>query len=246
MKSTLVEKIRLLSDGDRSAVEIATDLGCRKEYVRKIWSQYKDMPRPKRRPPLGAKNPAWTGGRVIQRCGRILIPAPENHPYARCYGNKRIGRILEHRAAMEKELGRYLLPEEVVDHIDGCVLHNDPQNLRVFPSNAAHLKATITGVPKDNSALGTAAMKSRHSGQKNLKQVSNYHSMWRCGDWRLLQILLAHVLLDKDSPYLLGTHRYMTDRQIDFSQRDVIAREFVAIHQKWELNHRLSRYANFL
>ena len=38
-----------------------------------------------------------------------------------------------------------LQPGEVVDHIDGDMRNNDPSNLRVFASNADHLRATLTG-----------------------------------------------------------------------------------------------------
>jgi len=208
------EKIKQLSDG-RYASEIAEIVKCPQSYIYKVWKKFPDLPRPKACSPKGSKNSSWKGGRMIQRCGRVLVPSPENHPNARVYGNKKIGRILEHRLVMEKHLGRYLTKEEVVDHLDECVIHNDLSNLRLYSSNAEHLKSTITGRPKDLSSQGRKVVRSTHSQRKGMKQVNNHEEMWRCGDYRLLQIFHAWLLLDKDSPYLLGTHRYMIDRQID-------------------------------
>ena len=71
--------------------------------------------------------------------GYFLIYAPD-HPMAD--GNR---RVREHRLVMEQTLGRYLLPQEVVDHIDGDTENNRPSNLRIFPNNGAHLAATLAG-----------------------------------------------------------------------------------------------------
>lgn len=232
-----------LSDG-RSAREIASVVGCSRMYVQKLWVKNPHLPRPKQGGPRGEQNGCYKFGRVIQRCGRVLSPAPENHPYARTYSYKKIGRVLEHRLVMEKILGRFLKPSEVVDHIDGCVLHNAPENLRVFQTNAEHLKATITGIPKNISYAGRLNLTKEHRQSLNKKLVDNHKEMWRLGDVRLLQILHAHLLLDKESPYLLGTHRYLVDRQIDWTVRDNLINSVEELCRKWELVHRLSQLRN--
>jgi hypothetical protein len=56
----------------------------------------------------------------------ILVYMPE-HPFSTSSGHVR-----EHRLVMERKLGRYLRPDEVVDHINMNTLDNRPENLRVM------------------------------------------------------------------------------------------------------------------
>lgn len=88
----------------------------------------------------GPNNPAWKGGRMVDKSGYVLIWKPE-HPQSNRHGYCR-----EHRLVMEEKLGRYMTRLEVVDHIDGVTGNNDPSNLRLFATNADHLRATLTGV----------------------------------------------------------------------------------------------------
>lgn len=91
----------------------------------------------------GEQNYFWKSGQVVDEDGYILVYAPD-HPY-RTASNK----VRQHRLVMEKKLGRYLKPTEVVDHINGVTNDNRPENLRVFSSNAEHLHVTLKGrVPK--------------------------------------------------------------------------------------------------
>ena len=119
-------------------------------------------------------------------------------------------------------LGRYLDPSEVVDHIDGLHLHNAPANLRVFGSNADHLRATITGKIPSWSDQGLHRMNSTHRQRKQQQQVDSYRQRKANGDVRLRQILLAASRFVIDSPYLLGTHRHLEKAQIDYSSPTTI------------------------
>ncbi len=75
----------------------------------------------------------WKGGRIVsKRDGYVLVVAPDGHPYAKSGGGGNKGKyILEHRLVMEGILGRYLLPDEDVNHINGDKGDNRPENLSV-------------------------------------------------------------------------------------------------------------------
>lgn len=93
-------------------------------------------------PRRGAQHPGWKGGSKIVK-GYRYIYCPD-HPFA-----AKNRYVAEHRLVMERSLRRYLLPGEVVHHIDGNPLNNRPNNLAAFQTNAAHLKHELTGkMPK--------------------------------------------------------------------------------------------------
>lgn len=63
------------------------------------------------------------------------------YEYRIVYGHPRAnseGAVYLHILIAEEKLGRYLLPEEVVHHIDGNKTNNDPNNLMVFYTKADH------------------------------------------------------------------------------------------------------------
>lgn len=88
------------------------------------------------------KNPNWKGGKIRDSNGYILIYA-HNHPFC---NNK--GYVKRSRLVMEKIIGRYLTPEEVVHHrgikypISSIENKQDdrPENLQLFTNNKKHIK----------------------------------------------------------------------------------------------------------
>jgi hypothetical protein len=104
---------------------------------------------------LGPKNPAWKGGRWIDDDGYVCIYSPA-HPHAR-----KDGTVLEHRLVMEKVLGRYLEPQEVVHHREEPKSNNDPSNLRLYASNAEHLRDELTGRCPNWTPDGLRRMRAR-------------------------------------------------------------------------------------
>jgi hypothetical protein len=65
-------------------------------------------------------------GFAVTHGGYRMVKAPDDHPYADSKGYVR-----EHRLVMERHLGRYLFPGEVVHHKDGDKLNNDLNNLEL-------------------------------------------------------------------------------------------------------------------
>jgi Helix-turn-helix domain len=121
--------------------EIATHLGIHHSTVNR-WCVRHGISTGRTGPIAGARHPEWRGGRTLDKHGYVLVWVPM-HPQCR-----RIGRLAEHRLLAEVLLCRYLRPEEVIDHIDGCPYHNWPENLRIFASNADHLCWTTSLQPK--------------------------------------------------------------------------------------------------
>jgi hypothetical protein len=72
------------------------------------------------------------GKKYTTEYGYVHVHAPL-HPF--CARNR---CIREHRLVMEKFLGRYLLPEEVVHHINGIKNDNRLENLLLLPNKSAH------------------------------------------------------------------------------------------------------------
>lgn len=223
--------ILALCDGVRSSREIAELAGDNAKYVQRIMKKY-DSPRLRQAPPSGDRNPAYKSGRKIDRDGYVLVSAPLGHPYARVRKGRLYGLIYEHRLIVEDRIGRYLLPSETVDHIDGLRLHNNPSNLRVFDSNALHLQATISGQVPKWSKEGLEKLKAAPLLRSNLPQVDNYGKMKKSGDARLRQILLAALQLGIDSPYLLGTSHHLEKAGISDLSHSNLERELQKLYQR--------------
>jgi hypothetical protein len=87
----------------------------------------------------GEKHHSWKNGRRMSGSYiRVLVP---DHPYAAMDGS-----VAEHRFVMERILGRYLLPGEVVHHKDGNCHNNAQENLELYPSNADHIRKEHSGL----------------------------------------------------------------------------------------------------
>lgn len=136
-QSKIDDSIRLYRDG-LTMSEIAKKVGGKSTTVGKYLRQAGISLRDKSYYATGKRNHSWKGGRHRVK-GYIYVYAPD-HPY-----RTKSNRVSEHRLVMEQKLGRYLLPTEVVDHINGITDNNRPENLRVFASNGEHLRATLKG-----------------------------------------------------------------------------------------------------
>jgi len=81
---------------------------------------------------IGKLNGRWNDGKTKNK-GYILVMNPD-HPRANPNGY-----VLEHLLAMEKHLGRPILPTEAVHHIDGNKANNAIENLQLFETWGKHL-----------------------------------------------------------------------------------------------------------
>jgi hypothetical protein len=81
----------------------------------------------------GEKAARWKGG-IQGRRGRIKIKVP-GHPLA-----MEEDYVYRYHLVMEKKLGRYLKPEEVVHHRNGIAHDDRLRNLRLFPNQSEHTR----------------------------------------------------------------------------------------------------------
>lgn len=130
---------RLIEVERRTQDETASILGCHPATVERAIARL-GLKTARTGPRSGQEHrQQWAGGRCVDKHGYILVFVPL-HPQA-----PSTAYVREHRLVCEVVLRRYLLPKEVVDHEDNHPRHNWPRNLLVYPSNADHLRATLTG-----------------------------------------------------------------------------------------------------
>lgn len=86
----------------------------------------------------GSLNRSWNGG--VRRCSGYIRRLVPEHPYADSKGS-----VLEHRLVMEKNLGRYLTPDEVVHHKNHIRDDNRIENLELLDSQSEHYTRHMTG-----------------------------------------------------------------------------------------------------
>ncbi len=119
-----------------SRTELAKFFGLGERAIRCSLRRTGTVMRP--RMSYGEKNGAWNGGRTVRK-GYVYIHSP-NHPYV-----GKGGYVAEHRLVMEKILGRFLKPEEVVHHKNKKRADNRPANLVLFANNRTHLAVELMG-----------------------------------------------------------------------------------------------------
>lgn len=219
-------------DGKRTYQEIAYLSGLHRNTVYRLVNRYnlqKNQQGGQKGKRIGKHNPSYRGGRHILPNGYVMVLAPYDYP-----NRPKTGYVAEHRLVMEKKLGRYLLPNEVVDHIDGLRLHNSPDNLRLYEKNGEHLKVSLTGRKKKWSKEGLARLKQSRLQPLTGQPVNKYRDMIKSGDYLLLQILRAALKLGIDSPYLLGTHYWLEKAGISDFSHSSLTRALDELYRRYE------------
>ena len=136
-----------------STYKIADLVGVCHTTIRE-WLRYFEIPRRDSlaRVQRGRQRWNWKEGRIRHGGGYVYVHCPL-HPRALKFGN--VGYMAEHRLVMEKHIGRYLEPWEIVHHINGIKNDNRIENLKLLPSNAEHNKK-IQKIYKENERLKMA------------------------------------------------------------------------------------------
>lgn len=96
---------------------------------------------------FGSRNPKWRGGEIEQD-GRVIVYAP-GHPYPSCHGT----HVLRYRLVMEKHLGRFLLPSEIVHHKNDIPDDDRIENLEVM-SQSQHARLHLKRCPNCRLIIG--------------------------------------------------------------------------------------------
>lgn len=73
-------------------------------------------------------------GRIVGKNGYVFVQAP-GHPRCRKYKNY----VLEHILVAERALGRFLVGQEEVHHVDEIKSHNENSNLVICQDRAYHM-----------------------------------------------------------------------------------------------------------
>lgn len=222
------DRVASMCDGVLSSVQIAEALGENVKYVQKMMLRY-NLPRRKQSSVPSERNRFYVCGRHINKDGYASVICP---PEFRSMSNKN-GRVLEHRLVLAQKIGRSLQPREVVDHIDGIRLHNHPRNLRLFESNAHHLKATITGNVPQWSELGKAALDLSRRRSQDYQPVDTHLLKVKQGDARLIEILRAALKLGISSPYLLGSSHHLKKAGISDLSDSSLKRALDDLYRKY-------------
>jgi hypothetical protein len=149
----VVLKVLDMAKSGMFSKEIAQDVGKSQKAIQKIYRRYNFPSLHNILPPKREQRHDWKGGVKMMKGYRYL--RTPGHPS----GTKHGCYVAEHRLVMENKIGRYLLPTEVVDHIDGDISNNHPSNLRVFENNAEHLRVTLKGKCPNWSEEGKAALR---------------------------------------------------------------------------------------
>ena len=163
-----VEQIRSWISAGKTHAWIGEQLGRNPKLIYKVCKKHR-IECQRRGPRSGPGHPDWKGGVHVNTQGYRMIYTP-GHPHAK----KPVPYVFEHRLVMEKKLGRYLLPGEVVHHKNGVNDDNRIENLELFSNNGDHLRHELTGKcprwSEDGKRRIREAIRGRHRQKRDSLQ----------------------------------------------------------------------------
>lgn len=166
MNQNIEDTICLAAKGyeqGKTMTELSREFGIPEETLRRKMKAHGIVMRP-RGQPFGKHLP--NGGKTTDKHGYILVKAPLDHPYK----NKN-GYIREHRLLMEKHLGRYLDPAEVIHHINGVKSDNRIENLQLYGSHSEHFRDEMLGNDYGKAHKGKPRAHCRRTEEEMLQSI---------------------------------------------------------------------------